>query len=549
MISDREVDISLISSNLDKGKNDNVEELENTARITEHIDKNMSKYTAIKKYPYACFCIMSMVFTLILSSFESQAGGVVISISQFRKDFGELQSDGSYVISAKWQSAFSGVPLAAQIVGQWFGAFLSDRFGKKWVIYCAVMISVAFIGAEFAATHVQVFLAGKTLNGLCLGILQASAVSYVADITPVALKGVSSSICNVSFSIGPLVCFIINYCESSREDAWAYRSIFASQWGFSAVSLILLLFVPESPIYYVNKNNTSGAKKCYMKLMKDREEVEHHLAVAIKIKKESGELCQETTYLDCFKGKNLKRTMVASVPFIFCPFSGVYFTGNYTTYWFELAGLSNKKSFLYTIGAQICSIAGCILNLFVVDKLGRRKNILWGVGSIIVIDFIIGGTGCAVDNPKAVTATIGFMVMFGFWYNLGLGSVCYTIALENPTTALRTKTIGLALSSTNISGMVWSFILPYIFNPNQGNLGAKTMFIFAGFSVIFWVYFFFFVPETAERTCEEIDEMYNSSIPLRYFGEYVSKVAQENEIAYLEDKKQHVHHIEHVDYE
>ena len=212
------------------------QEVITTAHYTEYIDSHTSKWETIKKFPFACFCIGVMIFTLVLTSFESQAGGIVISISMFRKHFGVIQPDGSYVLEAQWQSAISGVPLAAQIIGQWTGSWLADHFGKKWVIYVSILVSTAFIGIEFAATTIQTFLAGKTMNGLCLGIIQASIVSYVADITPFALRGASTALCNISFSIGPLVCFIINYSESDRLDSWAYRSIFAAQWGFSAIS-------------------------------------------------------------------------------------------------------------------------------------------------------------------------------------------------------------------------------------------------------------------------------------------------------------------------
>lgn len=113
------------------------------------------------------------------------------------------------------------------------------------------------------------------------GIIQASIVSYVADITPFALRGASTALCNISFSIGPLVCFINNYSESDRLDAWAYRSIFAAQWGFSAIFLITLLFVPDSPTYYILKGKTEKAEACYKKLLKDPVSIQQQMAVVI----------------------------------------------------------------------------------------------------------------------------------------------------------------------------------------------------------------------------------------------------------------------------
>lgn len=541
------IELPKVASDADVNSSLEEEKLAKAAQYTEYVDQHTSQWETMKKYPFACCCVLALVFILICTSFESQAGGIVIAIATFREDFGDLQPDGSYVINASYQSAFSGVPLAAQIVGQWTGSWLSDRFGKRWVIFCALMVSVAFIGIEFAATSVQIFLLGKTLNGYCLGIVQALCVTYVADITPLALRGASTSLCNISFSIGPMVCFIINYSLSDNTTRWAYRSIFAAQWGFAIVSMLILLVIPESPTFYVMRGQLDKAEKCYLKLLRDPVAAVDQLAVVEDAVKTSQRLEKGSTYLDCFKGTNLRRTVVATMPFIFCPFSGVYFTGSYTSYWFELAGYSSSETFKLTIGAQTLSITGCIIATLISDRIGRRTNILFGVAAIGIANFIIGGTGTVTDSTPILRTTVAFMMLYGLIYNLGLGSVCYTIATENPTPQLRTKTVGIALSGTNVSGMVWSFVIPYLFNTNKANLQAKTMLIYAGFCVVFWFYFFFFTPETKGRTTQEIDELYGSGISLRKFDTYVTEASKISERTFGPDgteKKVGAEHLE-----
>lgn len=520
-----------------------VPELQTQAHLADYLDKQTSKWTSIKSHPYAVFCVISMVWVLILTSFESQAGSVVISIGEFRKDFGYF-IDGQWVLHSADQSMLSGIPLALQIIGQCTGSWLADRFGKKWVIYAAILISCAFVGMEFAAHNINLFIAGKSLNGLCLGIIQASAVSYVSDITPLALRGMSAALCNISFSIGPLVCFIINYFLSTHESAWSYKAIFASQWGFAAVSLVLMLLVPESPTYFILQDDVAKAEKAYRTLLGDPVAASRQTLIVKNTVLEARELAKDSTYIDCFKGSNLKRTTIAFMPFIMCPFSGVFFTGGYTTYFFQLSGFDEAKSFQYTCGAQAISIFGCIAALYIVDKVGRRNNLIYGLACIITCDFIIGGTATVSGtNSKALDACIGFMMLYGGVYNAGLGSVCYPICIENPTSALRTKTVAIGLISTNLASMVWSFVIPYIFNPDQANLGGKTMFIFAGFTVLSFVYAVLFQPETAGRTYEEIDEMYSNRVPLRKFKHYVTSVAKVDATV-LDDGKPDATHVE-----
>jgi MFS family permease len=344
------------------------------ARVAEVNDSHLTKFQAIKKYPYAFFCIIIMVWTLVCASFESQAGGIVISIEQFRKHFGK-EYDGSYVIEAKWQSAFSGVPLAAQIVGQWFSSELCDKFGKKWVILGSCLCSVSFIGMEFAATHINLFLAGKTMNGLCFGLIQPAAVSYVSDISPLILRGTATTMCNIAFSLGPLVYFIINYSLSSKgeDDPWAYRALFAAQWGFAVVAICLLLLVPESPTFHIIQGNIEKAKRSYKKLLKDDVAVDEQVNIVQMTVEQAKTISKNTSYLDLFKGLNLKRTLVSMFLFIVQPMSGVYFTANYTAYYFQLSGYDAAKSFRFICGAQTISLVGCIMSLFLVDLAGYRS--------------------------------------------------------------------------------------------------------------------------------------------------------------------------------
>lgn len=80
-------------------------------------DHEVGKLASFRKYPWACFWSIYAVWVVLLVSFENQAAGNVIGIPQFRKDFGHpfTAADGtvSYVIDAKWQSAFQGAPVAS----------------------------------------------------------------------------------------------------------------------------------------------------------------------------------------------------------------------------------------------------------------------------------------------------------------------------------------------------------------------------------------------------------------------------------------------------
>jgi hypothetical protein len=78
---------------------------------------------------------------------------------------------------------------------------------------------------------------------------------------------------------------------------------------------------------------------------------------------------------------------------------------------------------------------------------------------------------------------------------------------------------------------MWQFTIPYMFNPDQANLGAKIAFIFGAACVLCIVYLFFYQPETAGRSYQELDEMFTKGVPARKFKSYQSATQGANEAA------------------
>jgi MFS transporter, SP family, general alpha glucoside:H+ symporter len=84
----------------------------NLAHLANQEDHDQNKWRAIKRNPWAFAWCLYGVWTILLVSYENQASGNILGIPEFRKDFGSFYG-GSWVLSAKWQSAFSGAPVAS----------------------------------------------------------------------------------------------------------------------------------------------------------------------------------------------------------------------------------------------------------------------------------------------------------------------------------------------------------------------------------------------------------------------------------------------------
>lgn len=479
---------------------------------------------------------------MILVGYETQAGGMVVSIPTFRRDFG-YYFEGDYVLDGKWQSAISGGPSGSVVIGGFLGSYMADSIGRKLTLLIAVGATIGFIVLEYVSTTIEVFFAGKFLNALSLGIIAAVSTSLIAEITPLALRGLSVAAISLSLSLGPFVCYLIANTTSTRDDRMAYRSLFLSQWEFSGTSFIMLFCIPESPYYYVLKNADEKALKQLRKLYKGEALAKHQLTVIKKTVEEARHTTISSSFVDCFRGINLKRTFIAISPFIMQPMSGVAYVGSYSTYFFQLAGYNTHLSFQISVGQQALSILGCIASWFILDRFGRRHVMLYGMISLFVLNVITAGLGCS-NKESYLTGASAFMTMYNFFYNSSIGPLSYVINAENPSSQLRVKTISIGLAANNGLQCMWQFVLPFMFNPDQANMGSKINFIFAACCFISIFCFYFYLPETANRSFDEIDEMYIKKVPARKFRNFISdtqiKATEQND----EKKGLEVEHIE-----
>lgn len=97
----------------------------------------------------------------------------------------------------------------------------------------------------------------------------------------------------------------------------------------------------------------------------------------------------------------------------------------------------------------------------------------------------------------------------------------FPIAAEISSLKLRAKTLSLGVMAQAFSGWLTQFTVPYMYNVDSGNLGARTGFVFAGMSVLLIVCAWFIVPETSGLTAEEIDKAYSEKVSVCKFQQHV----------------------------
>lgn len=507
-------------------------ELAQIAVLEEH---EVGKLASFRKYPLACaWCLYASACALLVSV-ENQAAGSVIGIPEFRKDFGSKFGD-EYVLSAGWQAAFSGAPIASAIVGSLLGGQIADLIGRKRVLMITFAITFVAITMEFIATTNALFFGGKFLNGFAVGALAAISVVYIGEVTPLALRGFFTCLNALAYTVGPLTIALILNTTGTSESRWAYRAIFCAQYGFAVIVSIPIFFMPESPWWLASKGRPEDALKSLHKLGHRGEDGVQKLALIQstldKIKAET----EGVTYMECFRNTNLRRTIISIMPLSIQSLSGVVFVASYATYYMQTAGYDTQDSFKLSVVLQVLSSLGNVCSWYLVDRVGRRNLTLYGILILTIMLLTIGGL--AVNGqPGPIKGTVALILLYCWWYNVTIGATAFIILVEVSTSRLRGKTVAIGFCLQNLISMMWQFVLPYLFNPDHANLGAKVAFIFGGLAVLSLVYLWVYQPETGGRSYQELDEMFTKKVPTRQFKSFKTEVQKQNEVLTGDDQK------------
>jgi SP family general alpha glucoside:H+ symporter-like MFS transporter len=127
------------------------------------------------------------------------------------------------------------------------------------VVIVAVVLSFVAITMEFVATTPELFFGGKFLNGFLTSALASVTVTYIGEVAPLALRGMLTCLTALAYTLGPLTVALIINTTGVYTNRWAYRSVFCAQYGFAAVALAFVWFMPESPWWLASKDRHSDA--------------------------------------------------------------------------------------------------------------------------------------------------------------------------------------------------------------------------------------------------------------------------------------------------
>ncbi|KAI9683923.1 MAG: hypothetical protein M1829_004258 [Trizodia sp. TS-e1964] len=419
-----------------------------------------------------------------------------------------------------------GLITAIYYLGSWISyVFLaspaSDFLGRRWACFVGAIIICTGGSLQAGATGNRAFsmmIVGRIVAGVGVAIVSTSVPMYQSEISPAKIRGRFVVMNHIGLVAGLAVAFWVGYGMSF----WTTGNGFNLSWRLSILAEFIpavllcagLPFTPPSPRWLIEKGRFEEARKSmqWIRGVDDTNNADvleelDDIREAMEIHRSSGML----SWRVLFTNKDLFARMwrVALLHFM-AQMCGATAMKYYLPTNFIALGLGKQMSLLAG-GIESTLKIGCtIIEMFLVDRFGRKSTLIVGC-AIMVVALLINGVLPQIYpnnlNRPSDYACIVFIFVFTFGYSIGFGPNAWVYGAEIFPTHLRAKGLCLAASGGAVGSIVVAQIWPVAFQ----NIGSKTYFIFMATNFASMIILIIFYPETKGKTLEEMDNLFEKN--------------------------------------
>ncbi|KAJ5539051.1 High-affinity glucose transporter [Penicillium frequentans] len=466
----------------------------------------------------------------VLAAFGTLGGGLFgfdvssmsawIGVDAYKEYFGYPDSNLQGGITA----SMSAGSFAGSILAGW----LCDYLGRRRSLMVASWIWIVGAMVQCSAQNVTHLVAGRVVSGLAVGITSSQTPVYMSELAPARIRGRIVGVQQWSIEWGMLIMYLIAYgCAVGVEGPSAFRIC----WGIQAVPglvlFIALLFFPESPRWLAGKERWEETLDTLALLHGNGDRTNPAVQLEFEEVQEAARIAhqaKDVSFLALFGPKIWKRTLCGVSVQVWQQLLGGNVAMYYVVYIFEMAGMTGNSSLYSAVIQYVIFVFTTGVMLPVIDRIGRRQLLLVGSVSAMAIHIIIASVmatkGHAVSSVNgnanltweikgdAGKAVIAFSYIFTAVYGFTWAPAAWIYASEVFPLKYRAKGVGLSASGN----WIFNFALAYFVSPAFHNIQWRTYIIFAVFCFVMTFHVFFLYPETAGRTLEEIDMVFDADV-------------------------------------
>lgn len=407
------------------------------------------------------------------------------------------------------QEGFAGASaILGCIPGAMFAGFLSDRFGRRKVLFlCAVLYAVSGLLSAIPRTFGE-FLAARFISGLGIGASSMICPIYIAELAPAAKRGRLGSLFQLGIVVGIFLTLFVNAWVQGMGDetwnrTWGWRWMLGAEVVPAVGLLALLFFVPESPRWLLQAGHETEARRILEGVVGPAQAEQELAAVRAVLGTEEGRLSE------LFHARFRAPLLIAVALMAFSQFSGINAIMYYSTKIFTTAGVGVKDAFMASAIVGLVNVIFTFVAIAFVDRAGRRPLLLIGLAVQVLALGAVGGMFVAkIGGVLLLAGILGFIAAFA----MALGPIPWILCSEIFPTKIRGRAMSVATFVIWTSCYVVAQTFPML-NDHPAIGPAKTFFVYGVFSLAGLLFVWAKVPETKGRTLEAIEASWPSPTP------------------------------------
>ncbi|MBQ8500612.1 MAG: sugar porter family MFS transporter [Bacteroidales bacterium] len=414
---------------------------------------------------------------------------------------------------------YVGCALIGSIAGVLVAGSLSDYLGRKLtMLISAALFSISAIGCAVCGSF-DGLVAYRIVGGIGIGIVSIVSPIYISEVSPARIRGTLVSLYQLAVTVGFLLAYLMNWLIDSNIDSslalntadltlWqkimhteAWRGMLGSETIPALLFFFIIFFIPESPKWLIVNGKLDKASAVLSKIYASEAEVKEEIEVT------NASLKGETKgkWSDLLKPGILLAVIVGSAIAILGQFMGVNAVLYYGPKIFSEAGFENPMFSTVLVGVVNCVTT--VLAVFIIDRVGRKQLIYWGVSGMIICLLAIGiyfawGAELRLGNGFMLT----FFLAYVFCCAISISAIVFVLLSEMYPNSVRGRAMSIAGFALWIGTYLIGQLTPVLLGWSQ----AGTFFIFAAMCVPYMLIMWKIVPETTGKTLEEIEAYWNN---------------------------------------
>ena len=425
-----------------------------------------------------------------------------------------------FQLDALQQGWYVGCALVGSIVGVLFAGILSDKLGRKLtMVISAVLFSTSALGCALSADFAQLVVY-RIIGGVGIGVVSIVSPLYISELAVAQYRGRLVSLYQLAVTVGFLGAYLVNYqllawAESGTQLSvdWLNKVFITEVWrgmlGMETLPAILffiiIFFIPESPRWLIVRGKELKAVNILEKIYNSITEVKSQLKETKSVL--TSETRSEWSLL--MKPGIFKAVIIGVCIAILGQFMGVNAVLYYGPSIFENAGLSGGDSLFYQVLVGLVNTLTTVLALVIIDKVGRKKLVYYGVSGMVVSLILIGLYFLFGDSLGV--SSLFLLIFFLFYVFCCAVSIC-AVVFVLLSEMYPTKVRGLAMSIAGFALWIGTYLIGQLTPWMLQNLTpAGTFFLFAVMCVPYMLIVWKLVPETTGKSLEEIERYWTRS--------------------------------------